>query len=1069
MMVPSVHGGLPGKAGMMGEDDCSPVVSRGAKPELASLSRSARSLWGKSDYGVQRQWLPLFVHMSDSAFVAQHLWDEWLPASTKRAVSVPFGSRDSARAFFSFVAGVHDIGKATPAFQSQPCGWAGGEVSLTWLPERVGLPFPPESRERGVPNHAVMGQALLEKMIRDADGETGDADGRSTSNVHAREAVRTISSLVGCHHGKPSTRKGVHDALEVHRVAVGISKPEWCDVQRELLNFAFRLSAFSMDGLFAVCAERLAPQTASLLSGMLTMCDWIASDTDCFPLVSLPYVEDTGYGADGCVETWTDEFLQVDDPALSIDTLRERGRRGWRSVQMVPSWQASPVDGAIAEHLFERRFGFPDGAVPRPVQREALEAALSIDEPGIMVIEAPMGEGKTEAALAVAEVFAAKTGAGGVCLALPTMATTDAMFGRVHRWLERLPHDKGGDARSVCLAHGKARLNEEYQGITRQRPSGWGLYGEDAIEGVLAEDTVGQGVIVSDWMSGRRRGMLSNFVVCTVDQVLMGALQMKHLALRQLALANKVVIIDECHAYDMYMRQYLEVILNWLGSWRVPVILLSATLPAKQRTDMLRAYIQGRKAKRADRRRSLRRRAPLTQDKVPDFKETVALDGETYPLLTYSDGNSLEYRPTDSASHPFSAELCIIDDELDSLLAVIEDLTVEGGCVGVICDTVARAQAASEILASRFGDGSVTLCHARFMDIDRMENEKGLREMLGPDATLENGGRPRFHIVVGTQVLEQSLDIDFDVLVTDVAPVDLLLQRMGRCHRHEGRTRPARLAKPKCYVRGIEGWDGEGPCFVKDLARVYDRASLIESLSVCRLIEEGATSRLMLPNDIATLVRLAYSEQVDRAVPNRWRERYGRACAEREKEQKRKRERAHCCLLRPAEEMIREGLSLTDWYQLSTTDKTDGDYGPRAVRDTQETVEVMLLGRNENRIHLLPWIGDPGRGIEFGAEIPTEIVPDRDISMLAIQSCVRLPLTLCGMDRIGALIGALEEIDGPSMGSWQDSPWIAGELALFMEEKGGMFETTLDLGPSGGAWKVAYARSSGLTACRVKY
>ena len=126
-----------------------------------------------------------------------------------------------------------------------------------------------------------------------------------------------------------------------------------------------------------------------------------------------------------------------------------------------------------------------------------------------------------------------------------------------------------------------------------------------------------------------------------------------------------------------------------------------------------------------------------------------------------------------------------------------------------------------------FGEDAVTLTHARFIDIDRMENENCLRSMLGPDATIENGQRPYRHVVVGTQVLEQSLDIDFDVLVTDVAPVDLILQRIGRCHRHQRTTRPSRLASSHCYIRGITSWGDDGPAFSSGVSNVYTKASLI--------------------------------------------------------------------------------------------------------------------------------------------------------------------------------------------------------------------------------------------------
>lgn len=715
-------------------------------------------------------------------------------------------------------------------------------------------------------------------------------------------------------------------------------------------------------------------------------------------------------------------------------------------------------------NLYVARFDFSKPFSPRPIQKAAVEVASALEEPGLMIIEAPMGEGKTEAALAVAEIVARKVGLGGVCVALPTMATTDAMFARVHRWLEHLPHD-GINPQSICLAHGKAKLNEEYQGVSKNAAAYRLDIDRDAVDGASIFAGSDSGVVVSDWMCGKKRGMLSNFVVCTVDQVLMGALQMKHVALRQLALANKVVIIDECHAYDMYMRQYLDVVLEWLGSWHVPVILLSATLPAKQKEEMAGRYLAGWTAKRKVPTRPRRRaavRVPLLNSEEPK-KDVTAPTPCQYPLLTYTRGERIKECAVDGSGKSSEVTLSVMPDDESRLVELLETMLADGGCAGVICDTVTRAQKTAVQLARVFGEDAVTLTHARFIDIDRMENENCLRSMLGPDATIENGQRPYRHIVVGTQVLEQSLDIDFDVLVTDVAPVDLILQRIGRCHRHQRTTRPPLLVSPHCYVRGITSWSDDGLVFSNGVSNVYAKASLIEALSVCGLTKASASVKLVLPGDIARLVQHAYSDAVGSAVPNAWGALYQKACQARLEENQRKEQRAHCCLLKSAKAMIRDGLSLTDWYFLSATDKTDADYGPRAVRDTQETVEVMLLQRIDGHIYLLPWIGDSRHGVEFGAEVPVDQVPDSAVAKLAIQSSVRLPLSICSVDRIGRLIEVLEETDSPFVGPWQESPWLQGQLALFLEDGDEGLTAQLNLGEDGGLWMALYARSTGLT------
>ena len=803
------------------------------------------------------------------------------------------------------------------------------------------------------------------------------------------------------------------------------------------------------------------------------MCDWMASNTEAFPLATLPsheYAYADGQDAFDDVVINLSSFFLGTTSALDFDYLAKRADRGWTLIGVIPSWSGNPLGSGDIANLYVDRFDFSKPFSPRPVQKAAVEVASTLEEPGLMIIEAPMGGGKTEAALAVAEIVARKVGLGGVCVALPTMATTDAMFARVHCWLEHLPHD-GINPQSICLAHGKAKLNEEYQGISKNAAAYRIDIDRDAVDGASVFRESDPGVVISDWMCGKKRGMLSNFVVCTVDQVLMGALQMKHLALRQLALVNKVVIIDECHAYDIYMRQYLDVVLEWLGSWHVPVILLSATLPAKQKEEMAGHYLAGWTAKRRMATRPRRRaalRVPLLNSEEPKG-DVAAPTPCQYPLLTYTRGERIEECAVDGSGKSSEVTLSVMPDDESKLVELLETMLADGGCAGVICDTVTRAQKTAVQLARVFGEDAVTLTHARFIDIDRMENENRLRSMLGPNATIENGQRPYRHVVVGTQVLEQSLDIDFDVLVTDVAPVDLILQRIGRCHRHQRTARPSRLALSHCYIRGITSWGDGGPTFSSGVSNVYTKASLLEVLSVCGLTNAGASVKLVLPDDIARLVQYAYSDAAANAVPDAWNALYQQACQARLEENQRKERRAHCCLLKSAKAMIQDGQSLTDWYFLSASDKTDADFGPRAVRDTQETVEVMLLRRIDGRIYLLPWIGDPKHGVEFGAEVPVGQVPESGVAKLAIQSSARLPLSICSMDRIGQLVETLEKMDSSFVGLWQESPWLQGQLALFLEDRDEDLTAQLNLGEDGGLWMVSYSRVTGLTVRQSKY
>lgn len=984
-----------------------------------ALSGQARSLWGKSDYGVGESWLPLYVHMADSAGVAMRLWDSWVPRSTRDIVSRAVDGNESlSRSLFVFLAAVHDIGKATPAFQAKGMSFrASGEGGLLWKPERAGLVIRRDLSDRCCPTHPIAGEVLLTRYLKD-HGFTGNGQSGQEKRQATRRAA-AISCVVGAHHGRFPSPTRLNRA-ETGTIALGWQgegSADWIHVQNELIAYSLQLAGLSEEDIPRFAKHHLTVASESILVGMVIMTDWIASDQDLFPLVSL--FED---GDDGC------------------DRLEARCVSAWDAASILPAWSESRPDVVPFDKFFAERFALPKDAKPRPVQLAAARAAWESHDPGIMVMEAPMGEGKTEAALTAGELLAWRYGLGGVCVALPTMATTDAMFDRVESWLERLPHNGPNPDKDIYLAHGKAQLNECFQGLVRRsrRTSRFEV-------GIDMVDEKGRpnpdDVLVSEWMFGRKRGMLANFVVCTVDQVLMGALNMKHLSLRQLALANKVVVIDECHAYDLYMRQYLNALLQWLGYWHVPVILLSATLPIAQREEMVGKYLDGR-------RLSSHSDEEASNETGAFVQPSVSVDA--YPLITYSSGDTARSIETKPSGHAVNVAVSLIDDELDTLVDLLANRLSSGGCAGVICDTVGRAQEAERALAARFGEGVVMLDHSRFMDVDRMENEKTLREMLGPQATIANGRRPRLSMVVGTQVLEQSLDIDFDLLVTDVAPIDLLLQRLGRAHRHhrgEGeRDRPALLRAATCYVRGIASFEEEGPDFAKGLIRVYDKATLTESLAVLGLDAMGGATSIALPRDIPLLVRTAYSDDVQDAIPDSWSKEYASQCALRDEKFASKVQRAQTCLLARLPCAVKDKwtlVQLSDQVEATVDDSRDADRGQRAVRDTQETVEVLLVRKESaSEISLLPWIG--GKGVAEGEVLPTDCEPSREQSVLLAQCAVRLPLSVCPSPRIDACIEELERRCGMYVRCWQESPWLAGRLLLPMDEvEPGAFETEL--------------------------
>ncbi len=394
-------------------------------PPQAGLSAAARSAWAKYDRPTDG-WLPLWRHLVDAAAAAGQLWETWLPVSVRGllAQALPDGEADAER-LVRFVAATHDIGKCTPAFACQVDG-------LSERMQQRGLKmstFRQYGQERRLAPHGVAGQVLLQEWMRERFGLGARVTGQ-------------LAVVAGGHHGVPPESGRIHDVqLRPHLLRhPGPSEEVWRSTQFELLDWCTEFTGAAP--LLASWGDvRLSQPAQVLLTAVVIMADWIASAPELFPYAP---------------ESW--------QPAGPVGEAR-RLRAAWEGLDLTEPWRPVVPAGSVGE-FFAERFPHLGGAGLRPVQAEAVRLAEQMDSAGLLIIEAPMGEGKTEAALAAAEVLAARSGAGGLLLALPTRATGDAMFKRLLAWLDALP--KGG-ARSwsVVLAHAKAALQSEWAGLLR--------------------------------------------------------------------------------------------------------------------------------------------------------------------------------------------------------------------------------------------------------------------------------------------------------------------------------------------------------------------------------------------------------------------------------------------------------------------------------------------------------------------------------------------------------------------------------------------------------------------------
>lgn len=919
--------------------------------QFRQVSEQAWALWAKSaDNGVD--FMPLPRHMSDAGQVAQLMWDIWVPESARRLVWESLGSTDSAevqeRAFrlACFLSAVHDVGKASPAFASQV-------PALIPRMESAGFQFSvlfTAGERRRCPHASVSGMSLVEWAKQKGVGGRG---------------IRTLAAVIAGHHGIYPDASELSFAKPGSR---GAGELPWTRVQMELLSAAAKAVGFT-DSDLQICARGLNQSAQLILTGFVIVCDWIASNIDLFPLRRLGDADD-----------------------LAEAALTELG--------LTLPWIASEPSELGA--LFRERFNFPDGAEPRPIQTAAAELAESLDRPELIMIEAPTGEGKTEAAMAAAEILGARFGAGGVYFGLPTQATSDAMFGRVLGWLERMGD---GQDLSVSLTHGKAQFNREFSDLRKA-----------AFRGIHDDPGEPSGVRAHLWLT-RKKAILANFVVGTIDQVLLMALQARHVALRHLGLAGKVVVLDEIHAADEFMFVYLARALEWLAAHRVPVIALSATLPPARRRALIEAYARGRGT--AD---------PLAPAEVGARAETA----QGFPLITTS-SFSVENRSTEPSNQPARTRVEFLDPEID-LSVLLLDLLADGGCAAVVCNTVSRAQTAYAELRAVFGD-DVVLLHSRFITADRLRIEGELRAELGPPGRAR---RPRRRIVVATQVIEQSLDLDFDVMISDLAPIDLVFQRMGRLQRHSRphEARPTGLRQPQLFLRGVNQVDGSAPDLDRGSVRVYGAAPLLRSLSVLKahLATEPTLSGV---TDVVDLVARAYAPTC--LAPPGWEDSWAKA--ERDaavQAADREQRAAKFCV------SASKPGALFGWMQAMTSD--DGDAGHPAVRDIEDGIEAVVVGRgSDGRLRSLPWLDERAdEPLDLGTEIEPRLAR-------AVATCtVRLPVHVA---RGAAGDAIVRDLEADGLETWQRSSWLRGMLPLALDD---------DLTRAVQGWVFRYDRCLGL-------
>ncbi|MBL1261214.1 MAG: CRISPR-associated helicase/endonuclease Cas3 [Thiotrichaceae bacterium] len=636
------------------------------------------------------------------------IWWEQAPAIQRSFIETTDLSLRQAKAWLLFFIALHDYGKLDMRFQLK-------------APKAVKKLYPEFDREltnlRGLDIrdyfHGPVGFSLIYHDLKPVLGWNDD-------DQTIWDAWQPWLAAVTGHHGvipdqpdsqaEISKRQADAAIIEHDRMA----RSEWISVLEALFLKPTGLSI-----------NTLPPPCCLLLAGFCSVADWLGSNC---AAGAFEYEFNQGSLSDYYQRSLVIAQRQLDESGL-LSTKQ-------------------PYQGI--EYLL------PKERNTAPRQLQTLVDQLPLTR-GLTLVEAPTGSGKTETALAYAWRLLDNGLADSIIFALPTQATANAMLKRLEVCASLIFNDQP----NLVLAHGKSEFNEDF----------WQL--KNSYQQRTEQGREEARVQCAEWLStSRKRTFLGQIGVCTVDQVLISVLPVRHKFVRGFGIGKSILIVDEVHAYDSYMYGLLGEVLTQQQIAGGSALLLSATLPFQQRNALSKTW-GGR----------------LSHEEKPP-----------YPLVTHVDMDGkttfFELPQSQQPEERVVAIEVVAKSQLlpdDDLIQQMIQAAKKGAQVVFICNLVDVAQNLAKQLKNK-SDVTVDLFHARYRFCDRQTIEKQVLDKYGKE-----GKRAQGSILIATQVVEQSLDLDFDWMITQLCPVDLLFQRLGRLHRHE-RPRPAGFKSPKCTV-----------------------------------------------------------------------------------------------------------------------------------------------------------------------------------------------------------------------------------------------------------------------------
>ena len=822
--------------------------------------------WGKAEKGGPGHHL-LIYHCLDVAAVGQ-VFLESNPRLLRNFSHLMGFDEQTCKYWLLLFLALHDLGKFSISFQ-------GVRGDLLERLQQTKTPKTYSIRHDSL-GHLIWSEEGWKACLSEKMGEHIE---------YWEEIFRLFSNAFSGHHGNPPRLKGNNDMrLRLRNFFEETDK----EAAENFIRDVCALFGKHREDVSPYILYQLTPYVTWLLSGFVVVCDWLGSNRSWFPLESQPM---------SLGEYWEKRSIQQAGEAV-------------RKAGIGTPWDVDP------NRPFESVF--PAILVATPLQRYVSECPLS-NSPQLFILEDLTGSGKTEAALFLARRMMAQGLGSGIYFALPTMATSNAMFkrlavnpskGETPVYL-RLFHNTAKP--SIVLAHGARHLSESFMNAIVESPD------EKQEEGQHEETAIAQ---CAAWLAdNRKKALLADVGVGTLDQALLAVLPARFQSLRLFGLVGHILIVDEVHAYDSYMNKLLQNLLTFHAALGVSAILLSATLPRHTREEMLESFAKGLRI------------APSPAEK-----------GD-YPLVTQISREVFCEEPLEAMpERKTSVGVELVSDTKEIERRIVK-ASQTGKCVCWIRNTVHDALSGHEALKQAVSSDKLLLFHARFAMGDRLDIENTVINTFGKRSI---GAERQGKILVATQVVEQSLDLDFDLLVSDLAPMDLIIQRAGRLHRH----RRDEHGNPLPIDAGTDGREASyfliySPEPSEDAGgdwfkRAFPKAAYVYPSHGClwltaRLLKKSGLLRM--PDDAREFIESAFDQNSEKKIPRALRQRDLKA----EGEMMSKKSAAHINMLK-----LEEGYAATpnQWWEDMRT--------PTRLGDAETTVR---LARWDGAT-LAPWYPD---------------------------------------------------------------------------------------------------------------